>query len=58
MQGMKLAHFRNKKWGYLKDEINDLTTQSNIKNIRGLYRGINKLRDTNLGKGSCGSVVG
>jgi hypothetical protein len=34
-------HFRNKKREYLKDKINDLATNSKIKNIRGTYRGIN-----------------
>jgi hypothetical protein len=34
--------FRNKKTEYLKDKINELATNSNNKNIRGLYRGINE----------------
>ena len=34
-------HFRNKKKAYLKAKIEDLETNSKIKNIRGLYRGIN-----------------
>jgi hypothetical protein len=34
-------HFRNKKWDYLKDKINELATNSKNKNIRDLYRGIN-----------------
>jgi hypothetical protein len=33
-------HFRNKKWEYLKDKINELATNSRNKNIRDLYRGI------------------
>jgi hypothetical protein len=33
--------FRNKKGKYLKDKINELTTNSKNKNIRDLYRGIN-----------------
>jgi len=34
-------HFRNKKKEYLKAKIEELETNSKIKNIRGLYRGIN-----------------
>jgi hypothetical protein len=34
-------HFRNKK-DYLKDKINELATDSKNKNIRDLYRIINK----------------
>jgi hypothetical protein len=34
-------HFRNKKREYLKDKINELATNSENKNIRDLYRGIN-----------------
>jgi hypothetical protein len=34
-------HFRNKKGEYLKDKINELAANSNNKNIRNLYRGIN-----------------
>jgi hypothetical protein len=45
-------HFRNKKWEYLKDRINDLATNrtndlatnSKSKNIRDLYRGINEFK--------------
>jgi len=33
-------HFRNKKKEYLKAKIDELETNSKIKNIRGLYRGI------------------
>ena len=33
-------HFRNKKKAYLKAEIEDLETNSKIKNIKDLYRGI------------------
>jgi hypothetical protein len=33
-------HFRNKKREYLKDKINEITTNSKIINIRDLYRGI------------------
>jgi hypothetical protein len=35
-------HFRNKKGEYLKDEMNELATNS--KNIRHLYRGINEFK--------------
>jgi hypothetical protein len=34
-------YFRNKKREYPKDKINELATNSNNKNIRDLYRGIN-----------------
>jgi hypothetical protein len=34
-------HFRNTKLGYLKDKINELAVNSENKNIRDLYRGIN-----------------
>ena len=34
-------HFRNKMKQYLKDKIEELETNSKIKNIRDLYRGIN-----------------
>jgi hypothetical protein len=37
-------HFRNKKREYLKDKINELESNSNNKNIRGLYRGINEFK--------------
>ena len=33
-------HFRNKNKAYLKAKIEDVETNSKIKNIRGLYRGI------------------
>jgi len=33
-------HFRNKKKGYQKAKIEELETNSKIKNIRDLYRGI------------------
>ena len=33
-------HFRNKKKAYLKAKIEELETNSKIKNIRELYRGI------------------
>jgi hypothetical protein len=34
-------YFRNKKWEYLKDKMNELATNSKNKIIRDLYRGIN-----------------
>jgi hypothetical protein len=37
-------YFRNKKREYLKDKINELATNSKIKNIRDLYRGINEFK--------------
>jgi hypothetical protein len=37
-------YFRNKKREYLKDEINELATNSRNKNIRYLYRGINEFK--------------
>ena len=37
-------HFRNKKKAYLKAKIEDLETNSKIKNIRDLYRGISDFK--------------
>jgi hypothetical protein len=37
-------YFRNEKKEYLKDKINELATNSKIKNIRDLYRGINEFK--------------
>jgi hypothetical protein len=37
-------HFRNTKREYLKDKTNELATNSNIKNIRGLYNGLNEIK--------------
>ncbi|PNF20323.1 hypothetical protein B7P43_G13209 [Cryptotermes secundus] len=37
-------HFRNKKREYLKDKIDELAMNSNNKNIRYLYRGINDFK--------------
>ena len=37
-------HFRNKKKAYLKAKIEDLETNSKIKNIRDLYRGISDIK--------------
>jgi hypothetical protein len=41
-------YFRNKKKEYLKDKINELATNSKNKNIRDLYRGINKFKECKL----------
>jgi len=35
------THFRNKKKAYMRAKIEELETNSNIKNIRDLDRGIN-----------------
>jgi hypothetical protein len=35
-------HFRNRKREYLKDKINEVASNSRNKNIRDLYRRINK----------------
>jgi len=37
-------HFRNKKKAYLNGKIENLDTDSKIKNIRDLYRDINDFR--------------
>jgi hypothetical protein len=37
-------YFRNKKWEYLEDKINELLVNSKNKNIRDLYRGINEFK--------------
>jgi hypothetical protein len=37
-------NFRNKKKAYLKAKIEELETNSKIKNIRDLYRGINDFK--------------
>ena len=38
-------HFRNKKTAYLKAKIGKLETNSKIKNIRDLYRGISDFKN-------------
>ena len=38
-------HFRNKKKAYLKVKIEELETNSNINNVRDLYRGINGFKE-------------
>jgi hypothetical protein len=37
-------HFRNEKKAYLKVKIEDLETNSKIKNVRDLYMGINDFK--------------
>jgi hypothetical protein len=37
-------HFRKMKREYLKDKINELESKGKNKNIRDLYRGINKFK--------------
>ena len=37
-------HFRNEKKAYLRAKIEELETNSNIKNIRGLHRGISDFK--------------
>ena len=37
-------HFRNRKKAYLRAKIEELETNSKIKNIRDLYRGINDFK--------------
>jgi hypothetical protein len=37
-------YFRSKKREYMKDKINELAMSSKNKNIRDLYRGINKFK--------------
>ena len=55
-------HFRNKKKAYLKAKIEELKTNSKIKNIRDLYRGINHFKKgyqlrTNIVKEDKGDLV-
>jgi hypothetical protein len=38
------GHFRNKKREYLKDKINELESNTENKNIRDLYRGLNEFK--------------
>jgi hypothetical protein len=56
------THFRNKKRECLKDKINELESNSNNKNIRDLYRGINEFKmgyqpRTNLVKDEKGDLL-
>jgi len=55
-------HFGNKKKAYLKAKIEELETNSKIKYIRGLYRGINGFKKgyqprTNIVKDDKGDLV-
>ena len=55
-------HFRNKKKAHLKAKIEKLETNSKIKNIRDLYRGINDFKKgyqprTNIVKDDKGDLV-
>jgi len=55
-------HFRNKKKVYLKAKIEELETNSKIKNIKELYRGINDFKKgyqprTNIVKDEKGDLV-
>jgi hypothetical protein len=55
-------HFRNKKREYLKDKIKDPESNSNNKDIRDLYRGINEFKKgyqprTNLVKNERGDLL-
>ena len=58
----KNFYFRNKKKAYLKAKIEDLETNSKIKNIRDLYRGISDFKKgyqlrTNIAKDETGDLV-
>ena len=58
----KNFYFRNKKKAYLKAKIEDLETNSKIKNIRDLYRGISDFKRgyqprTNIVKDEVGDLV-
>ena len=55
-------HFRNKTKEYLKTKIEEFETNSKIKNIRDLYRGINVFKKgyqprTNIVKDEMGILV-
>jgi hypothetical protein len=55
-------HFRNKERKHLKDKINELESNSKNKNIRDLYRDINKFKKgyqprTNLVKDESGDLL-
>jgi hypothetical protein len=55
-------HFRNKKKAYLKSKTEELETNSNINNIRDLYKGINDVKrgyqpKTMIGKDEKGDLV-
>ena len=55
-------HFRNKKKAYLKAKIEELETNSKIKNIRDLHRGISDFKKvcqprSNIVKDNTGDLV-
>jgi len=55
-------HFRNNKKAYLKAKIEELETNSKVKNIRDLYRGISDFKKgyqprTNIVKEDKGDLV-
>jgi len=55
-------HFRNKNKEYLKAKIDELETNSKIKNIRDLYKGINDFKKgyqltTNIERDEKGDLV-
>jgi len=55
-------HFRNKKKAYLKPKIEEVETNSKIKNIRDLYRGISDFKKgyqprTNIVKDGKGDLI-
>jgi hypothetical protein len=55
-------HLRNKKKAYIKAKIEELETNSKIKNVRDLYRGINDFKKgyqprTNIAKDEQGDLV-
>jgi hypothetical protein len=55
-------HFRNKKKAYLKAKIEELETNSKMKNIRDLYRGVNDFKKgyqptTNIVKDEKGDLI-
>jgi hypothetical protein len=57
-----IRHFRNKKKEYLKAKIDELETNSKIKSVRDLYRGITDFKKgyqprTNIVKNKRGDLV-
>jgi hypothetical protein len=44
LNNIRRADISGMKMEYLKDKINELTTNSRNKNIRHLYRGINEFK--------------
>ena len=55
-------HFRNKRKEYLKAKIDELETNSKVKTIRDLFRGINNLKNgyqprTNIEQDEKGDLV-